>query len=131
MENERLPVLNRFSTDEIRRLHSLTRFLPSAPWLRDRYPIPPTPDSVTMPTMLWPEQKRARYAAVRERMTSGEGKRMRCIRGARAAHASMWNQGRAPGAEGRAAIAANREARRRDMEQGKGWRHSQTDLSGI
>lgn len=66
-----------------------------------------------------------------ERFTSEHGRRLRRQRGAKATHRTMRAQGRAPGAEGRAAIAANREARRRDMEQGKGWRHSQTDLSGI
>jgi len=48
-------------------------------------------------------------------MTSAEGKRMRCIRGARAAHKAMRAQGRTPGDEGRAVIAANRAARRRGL----------------
>lgn len=81
--------------------------------------------------MLWPDEKRTRYASIRERMTSEEGKRMRCIRGARAAHRAMRTQGRTPGDEGRAAIAWNREARRRLTDEGKGWRYSQTDLTGI
>jgi hypothetical protein len=80
--------------------------------------------------MPWPVEKRTRYAGVRRRMTSKEGKRMRCIRGARAAHRIMRAQGRTPGDEGRAAIARNREARSR-TEQGNGWRHGHTDLSGI
>ena len=84
------------------------------------------------PTMLWPEQKRTRYAAIRDRMADGsEGSRMRRIRGARAAHAAMRAQGRVPGDEGRAVIEWKREARRRDAEQRKGWRHGQTDLDGI
>lgn len=79
--------------------------------------------------MPWPV--RTRYAAIRERMTSAEGKRMRCIRGARAAHKAIRDQGRTPGDEGRAAIAANREIRKRDMERGTGWRYGQTDLNWI
>jgi len=79
--------------------------------------------------MLWPEQRRVRYAAIRERMTSQEGKRMRCIRGAKAAHASMRAEGRTPGDEGRAAIKWNRAARKRDREEGKGWRIGHTDAS--
>jgi|HubBroStandDraft_6_1064221.scaffolds.fasta_scaffold2332765_1 hypothetical protein len=81
--------------------------------------------------MPWPVEKRARYAAIRERMTSEEGKRMRCIRGARAAHQSMRSQGRTPGDEGRAKIAANREARQRDREEGKRWRVCNTYLNEI
>lgn len=80
--------------------------------------------------MLWPDEKRMRYATVRERMTSEEGSRMRRIKGARHAHAAIRTQGRTPGDEGRAAIAWNREARRRDAEQGKG-RYRQTNLNGI
>jgi hypothetical protein len=80
--------------------------------------------------MLWPEDRRLRYAAVRERMTSEEGKRMRCIKGARHAHAAMRAEGRTPGDEGRAAIAANREAQKRDQEEGKGWRVGHTDFDG-
>jgi hypothetical protein len=82
-------------------------------------------------TMLWPVEKRIRYAAIRERMTRAEGRRMRCIRGAKAAHQAMRAQGRTPGDVGRAAIAANRAARKRDREEGKGWRHGQTNMSGI
>jgi hypothetical protein len=81
--------------------------------------------------MLWPVEKRVRYAAIRERMTSREGKRMRCIRGAKAAHQAIRAEGRTPGDEGRSAIAWNREARRRDVKQGKGWRHGQTNINGI
>jgi hypothetical protein len=62
--------------------------------------------------MLWPNKKRGRYDAVRERMISEEGKRMHCIRGARAAHQAMRAEGRIPGAEGRAVIEANRKARK-------------------
>jgi len=54
--------------------------------------------------MLWPEQKRVRYAAIRERMTSKEGKRMRCVRGAKAAHAAMRAKGRTLGDKGRDTI---------------------------
>ena len=50
--------------------------------------------------MLWPEPKRVRYAPVRERMTSEEGKRMRCIKGALHAHSAMRAEGRTPGEEG-------------------------------
>ena len=60
-----------------------------------------------------------------------EGVRMRRIKGARHAHAVMRAQGRTPGDEGRAAIAWNREARRRDREQGNGWRVSETYLNEI
>jgi hypothetical protein len=81
--------------------------------------------------MLWPEQKRLRYEAVRERMTSKEGKRMRCIRGAKAAHAKIRAESRTPGDEGRTAIALNREARRLDREQGKDRRVGHTDRDGI
>lgn len=56
---------------------------------------------------------------------------MRCIRGARAAHASMWNQGRVPGAEGRAVIHANREARKFSQQYGHGSRIGHADLTGI
>ena len=91
----------------------------------------PCADASYNPAMLWPDEKRTRYAAIRERMTRAEGKRMRCIRGAKAAHQAMRLKGRTPGDEGRAAIAANREARRRDAEQGKGWRYGQTDMSGV
>jgi len=42
---------------------------------------------------------------------------MRCIRGAKAAHASMRAEGRTPGDEGRAAIARHREVRRRERER--------------
>lgn len=54
-----------------------------------------------------------------------EGKRMRRVKGARHAHAVMRSQGRVPGAEGRAAIAANRASYKRDREEGKTWRHGQ------
>ena len=66
-----------------------------------------------------------------ERLTSEFGWRLRRQGAARAAHAKMRAQGRTPGAEGREAIRWNREARRRDAEEGKGWRHGQTDMSGI
>jgi len=79
--------------------------------------------------MLWPVEKYVPYAAIRERMTSAEGKRMRCIRGAYAAHRSMRAQGRTPGAEGRAVIEANRQARKRDRVEGKGWRVGNTGAS--
>ena len=81
--------------------------------------------------MLWPDDKRARYAAIRERMTSAEGKRMRCIKGARHAHAAMRADGRTPGDEGRAAIMLNREAAKRDRNAGKGWRVWHTNLGGV
>jgi hypothetical protein len=82
-------------------------------------------------TMLWPDEKRARYAGVRQRMTPEEGKRMRCIRGARAAHRAIRAQGRTPGDEGRAKIAANRDAQTRDIEEGKKWRRGQANVEGI
>jgi hypothetical protein len=81
--------------------------------------------------MLWPVEKRVRYATIRERMTSAEGKRMRCIRGAKAAHQAMRAQGRTPGDEGRAKIAANREVRQRDREEGTCWRVANTYLNEI
>jgi len=68
-------------------------------------------------------------------MTSAEGKRMRCVKGALHAHAAIRAQGRIPGAEGREAIARNREIRRfvKKMEEkyGPGWRYGQTNLDGI
>jgi hypothetical protein len=64
--------------------------------------------------MLWPVDKRVRYEAIRARMTSAEGKRMRCIKGALHAHAAMRAEGRVPGDEGRAAIMLNRETKRRN-----------------
>jgi hypothetical protein len=78
--------------------------------------------------MLWPDEKRDRYESVRERMTSEEGKRMRCIRGAYAAHRVMRAQGRTPGDEGRAIIASNRQVRKRDAEEGKSWRCGQVNV---
>jgi len=82
--------------------------------------------------MLWPDDKRARYASVRERMADGAaGRRMRRIKGALYAHAAIRAQGRIPGAEGRAAIQLNRAARKRDREEGKGWRIGHTDLCGV
>lgn len=81
--------------------------------------------------MLWPEQRRVRYAAIRERMTSTEGKRMSCIRGAKAAHAAIRADGRTPGDEGRAAIALNRASRKRDRAEGRGWRIGHTSIEGI
>ena len=47
-----------------------------------------------------------------------EGRRMRKIKLARWAHASMRAQGRVPGAEGRAKIAANRLARKLNAANG-------------
>jgi hypothetical protein len=74
--------------------------------------------------MLWPDQKRTRYAAIRERMADGsEGRRMRRIKGALHAHAVIRAQGRTPGDEGRAAIAWNRLAEKRDREEGRQWRY--------
>ena len=54
---------------------------------------------------------------------------MRCIKGALHAHAVMRAEGRTPGDEGRAVIEANRAARKRDREEGKGWRVGHTDAS--
>lgn len=82
--------------------------------------------------MLWPDEKRTRYGAIRDRMADGsEGSRMRRIKGALHAHSVIRASGRAPGDEGRATIAANREALKRDAEQGRGWRCGQTNLNGI
>src|ERR1700729_2644440 len=61
-----------------------------------------------------------------ERLTCGHGRRLRRQGAARAEHAAMRANGRTPGDEGRAVIMANREARKRDSEQGKDWRHSET-----
>jgi hypothetical protein len=69
--------------------------------------------------MVWPVEKRLPYAAIRERMTSAEGKRMRCIRGAYAAHRSMHAEGRTPGEEGRAVIQENRKRRKEEKRQAK------------
>jgi hypothetical protein len=57
-----------------------------------------------------------------------EGSRMRRIKGARHAHAVIRASGRVPGDEGRAAIAWNKK---REREEGKGWRYGLADLSGI
>jgi len=81
--------------------------------------------------MLWPVGKRVRYAAIKKRMTSAEGKRMRSIRGAYAAHRAMRLEGRTPGDEGRKAIALNREARKRDVEMGKAWRVGRTNMDSV
>ena len=81
--------------------------------------------------MLWPDDKCVRYAAIRERMTPEEGKRMRCIRGAKAAHAKMRARGIVPGEAGRRVIETNRAARKRDQEEGSGWRIGHTSLNGI
>jgi hypothetical protein len=90
------------------------------------------PDGVYNPTMLWPDGKRTRYAWVKDRMADGsEGSRMRRIKGARHSHAVIRAQGRTPGDEGRDAIAANREARRHNAKQGKGWRYGQANVDGI
>jgi hypothetical protein len=54
-----------------------------------------------IPTMVWPDEKRVPYAAIRERMADGSaGRRMRRIKGARHAHAVIRASGRIPGAEG-------------------------------
>lgn len=79
-------------------------------------------------TMLWPDAIREHYAGARARITSKEGKRMRCIRGAYAAHRAIRANNRIPGDDGRAAIEANRQARKRDREEGKGWRRGQVNL---
>lgn len=80
--------------------------------------------------MLCPVQMRVRYASIRERMADGsEGRRMRRVRGARAAHASMLAQGRTPGDEGRAAIKRNLEARRLNPEQDEHPRVGYTESS--
>ena len=87
------------------------------------------PESSTITaTMLWPVDRRVRYATIRERMTSEEGKRMRCIKGARHAHAVMPAEGRTLGDEGRSAIRLNRAIPARDRVKGKGWREY-TDLA--
>lgn len=66
-----------------------------------------------------------------ERLTSAYGARLRRQRGAKAAHESIRAQGRIPGDIGRSTIASNRQARRRDREEGKDWRYGQTDISGF
>ena len=48
-----------------------------------------------------------------------EGRCMRRVKGARHAHAVMRAQGRTSGDEGRAVIAWNREAQRREAEEGR------------
>ena len=59
-----------------------------------------------------PPSRESRYQGLRERMADGsEGRRMRQIKLAYRANASMRAQGRVPGAEGRAVIEANRKAR--------------------
>jgi hypothetical protein len=64
-----------------------------------------------------------------ERCTPEWGARLRRQRGAKAAHAAMRAKGRTPGDKGRDAIMWNRVARKRDREQGKGWRVGHTDAS--
>lgn len=86
--------------------------------------------------MLWPVQKRVRYAAIRQRMADGsEGHRMRRIKGALHAHAAMRAEGRTPGDEGRDAIARNRETRKfaKAMEEKYGplWCYGRTCMDGV
>ena len=72
------------------------------------------------PNVLWPDGKRARYAAIRNRMAGGyEGSRMRRIKGARHAHAVMRASGRVPGEEARAARKANAARGEEKAEQAK------------
>jgi hypothetical protein len=52
--------------------------------------------------------------------------RMNRIKGARHAHAAMRAQGRTPGDEGRAVIAANHAARRELVKLGKQGRYGNT-----
>lgn len=66
-----------------------------------------------------------------ERFTSEHGARLRRQRGAKAAHRAIRLQGRVPGAEARAVVAWNREAQRRNAEDGKGWRYGQVNVDGI
>jgi hypothetical protein len=78
--------------------------------------------------VLWPVEKRIRYASVRERMAGGyEGSRMRRIKGARHAHKTIRASGHVPGEEARAARKV-KAARRREEKAvqaiiGKQWRY--------
>jgi len=56
---------------------------------------------------------------------------MRCIKGALHEHAVIRAEGRTPGDDGRAVIIWNRAARKRDREEGKGWRQGKTNLDGV
>ena len=59
-------------------------------------------------------------------MTSAEGVKMWHQAGAREMLRKLRSQGRVPGAEGRAVIEANRQAGKRDQQEGKQWRVGQT-----
>jgi len=69
--------------------------------------------------MLWPDEKREPICR-RPCANDLSRRRMRCIRGAYAASVDA-RRGRVPGAEGRAVIEANRQARKRDREKGEQW----------
>jgi len=81
------------------------------------------------------EANASRLARHPEVLTREWGLNMRGKRAAKQAHLSMRLEGRPPGAEGRAVIAANREARRflKEMEQKYGplWRYGHTEMDGI
>jgi hypothetical protein len=66
-----------------------------------------------------------------ERLDSAWGARLRRQRGAKAAHAVIRAEGRTQGEEGRAAIAANREARKRDREEASAGGFGRTDIDGL
>lgn len=71
----------------------------------------------------------SRLARHPEVLTRGWGLNMRGKRAAKAAHTAMRAEGRTPGDEGRAVIRWNREARKRDREEGKQWRVGHTAAS--
>ena len=75
------------------------------------------------------EANASRLARNPEILTREWGLNMRGKRAAKAAHRVMRAEGRTPGDEGRAAIMWNRLARKRDREEGKGWRVGRTDAS--
>ena len=70
-------------------------------------------------------------AHAKSHLTRKRAQYLRRVKGARHAHAAMRAEGRTPGDVGRAVIAANRAVRKRDREEGMGWRVGFTDASQI
>jgi hypothetical protein len=66
-----------------------------------------------------------------ERCTPEHGKRLIRQLAAKHTNRQLRALGRIPGDEGRAAIARNRLAEKRDREEGRQWRIGQTNLDGI
>ena len=66
-----------------------------------------------------------------ERFTSEHEKRLIRQLAATRTNRKLRGQGRTPGDDGRAAIAAKRETRRRDREEGEQWRVGHTNTDGV